>query len=177
MTRWLVSYGGTSAWTPLPFGFGVPMSTYRIGDFDGDGNADVFRTTGSQWLYSKGGAEPWEHLATSGHRESMIRLGDFNSDGATDVFGLVGGAWKVAYGGSSGWQHLNNLISSNLNELVFADLDGDGITDVGRQEGADYQVSWRGTAGWSTRHHDAVTRMPLPLTTMLLGDFTGDGAV
>jgi hypothetical protein len=150
------------------------MSGYRVGDFDGDGKADIFRANGTQWYYSAGGATPWRRLARSGYRAHQLRFADFDGDRSTDVFGLVGGAWSVSYGGQTGWRRLNALISSNLSELVFADFNGDRFADVARQKGADYQVSWSGTSEWGTLHAGALREQVQFLPSMLLGDFNGD---
>lgn len=173
-SQWLVSYGGTRAWTTLAGGSAVDTRRYRIGDFDGDGKADIFRANGTQWFYSSAGATGWLELARSRQREDRLRFGDFNGDGITDVFGLADGHWSVSYGGQTGWRWLNNLLSSNLAELVFADFNGDRITDIARQKGAHYEVAWGGFGDWNELHEGAGHEQFLSLTSMLLGDFTGD---
>ena len=63
---WLISSGGTDGWEVLqtttePLDGGGAVA---VGDFDGDGYADVFRATGTAWEMSSGGTEPfigWSH--------------------------------------------------------------------------------------------------------------------
>ena len=63
---WLISSGGAGGWEVLqtttePLDGGGAVA---VGDFDGDGYADVFRATGTAWEMSSGGTEPfigWSH--------------------------------------------------------------------------------------------------------------------
>ena len=167
--RWLVSYGGTTPWTPLPAGSNIPMSTYRFGDFDGDGKTDVFRANGSRFYYSSGGATPWKPLATSSLKVGGLRFCDFNGDGKTDVFSLANKQWSVSYGGNTSWQRLNSKLSSNLGELAFADFDGDGRCDVARAYGRSWQVSSGGTSPWRSKD----VRYHTSFSGTLLDNFAG----
>ena len=47
-----------SAWEVLQ-ATNEPLEDAVTGDFDGDGYADVFRATGSEWEMSSGGTEPF----------------------------------------------------------------------------------------------------------------------
>lgn len=61
---------------------------------------------------------------------------------------------------------------SGISIGVFADFNGDGVTDIGRQRNGEYQVSWGGASGCNKLHDGTYA---WPLTSMLVGDFTGDG--
>ena len=41
--QWMVSWGGTSPWGRLQYS-GTPLSEVGLGDFDGDGVADMFKS-------------------------------------------------------------------------------------------------------------------------------------
>jgi FG-GAP-like repeat len=167
--RWLVSYGGTSAFQPLPAGSNIPMKYYRFGDFDGDGKTDIFRANGSHFYVSSGGATAWKQLATSSLKIDNLRFGDFNGDGKTDVFSLANHQWSVSYGGVTQWQRLNSELSSNLGQLVFADFNGDGRTDIARSNHGKWEVSFGGATPWQL-----LNRSGPGFFGMLFGDFNGD---
>ena len=150
------------------------MSGYRVGDFDGDGRADIFRADGTQWSYSKGGAEDWEPLAGSSYEVDDVQFGDFNGDGATDVFGIANGEWSVSYGGATTWQRLYDPIAKDIRALVVADFNRDGVSDIARQNGLDYEISWNGRQPWRTLHENALRAQFQTLGSMLVGDFNGD---
>ena len=55
------------------------------GDFDGDGERDMFVATGSAWWYSRGGLDAVAAAARSTCARGGLAFGDFDSDGKTDV--------------------------------------------------------------------------------------------
>jgi hypothetical protein len=146
------------------------MSDYRIGDFNGDGKADVFRANGSHWYYSAGGATQWIQLGVSSYKVANLRFCDFNGDGKTDVFSLANAQWSVSYGGSSSWRRLNSKLSGDLGELVFGDLNGDGRCDIARSYHQSWQVSWGGTSPW---HYESPNHDPGSFSSTLIGQFAG----
>jgi hypothetical protein len=168
--RWLVSYGGTGAWTALPAGSNIAMSTYRFGDLNGDGKTDVFRASGSRFSYSSAGASAWLPLARSNLKVASLRLCDFDADRKSDVFSLANDQWSVSYGGTTPWHRLNRRLSSNLAELQFADFNGDGRCDIARAYHGSWQVSWGGTSPW---HYESPNRNPGDFSGTLLGHFDG----
>ena len=83
--RWHVSYGGKSRWQDLAVSK-VSVNHLKLGDFNGDGKADVFASWDGKWHVSYGGTSSWQNLATSKVTVNHLKLGDFNGDGKTDVF-------------------------------------------------------------------------------------------
>ena len=74
-----------------------------VGDFDGDGRADVFKPP-----VRFGSTRPRGNANGSSSNSSFLRLdrlalGDFNGDGKTDVFIQEGDQWLVSYGGTTAW--------------------------------------------------------------------------
>ena len=132
-----------------------PTDQHFIGDFNGDGKADLFVFNGDAWsipylgmLTSDGvslsmahrydGNLPgWQMKPTDQHF-----IGDFNGDGKADLFVFNGDAWSIAYlgmlasdgtqlsmvrrydGNAPGWQMRKH------DRHYLADLNGDGKSDL-----------------------------------------------
>ncbi len=148
----------------------TPMLEVAFGDFDCDGRADAFRTTGSTWEYSPDARGDWVKLNASGIQLHNLRLGDFDGDGCTDVFRAKPSAnrWYVSWGGRSGWAELN-ASGVGLEHLAFGDFDGDGATDVFKANGSSWRVSWGGQTGWTYMGASG-----LRVEDLVFGDFDGD---
>lgn len=176
--QFVVSWGGISDWEVLnsrPTGGNLlllpgAVADMTVGDFDGDGLADIFFSDGQTWWVSYGGNTVFMPVATSSYRVKDLRFGDFNGDGTTDVFGVVSGNWMVSYspahaqGVFSSWQFLRSRLTDTVQNLVVADFDGDGIADVGTNcydflGGYDgcWNISYGGVSGWAS------VNQPVPL--------------
>ncbi len=85
-----------------------PTGLLGVGDFNGDGVADLFLATGAAWYYAPAGNAEWRLLA-GGRTDSVTGLlfGDFDGDGRTDVVGKNGNNLMVSWGGISEWEVLN----------------------------------------------------------------------
>jgi hypothetical protein len=119
-TEWAVSvaknrnsFGGTSEWKVINTS-NIPVYQILLGDFDGDGKADVFTTWDGKWRISVandsnslGGTSNWKVINTSDVLLSDIRLSDFDGDGKADVFTALDGKWLVSLGGTSKWKAIN----------------------------------------------------------------------
>jgi hypothetical protein len=79
-----------------------------VGDFDGDGRADIFWADGRTWWVSYGGNTPFVEVQTLGFGMKELRFGDFDGNGTTDVFEVVSGNWMVSYSPES----IHGLFSS-----------------------------------------------------------------
>src|SRR2546427_1621670 len=151
--HWLVSFakdsespGGTSNLKLLNTS-DVDVSDIRLGDFNGDGKADVFTTWGGKWRVSFGGTSGWQVVNTSSVGVSEILLGDFNNDGKADVFTTWGGKWRVSFGGTAGWQIINTSLKS-VSDIRLGDFDGDRKADVFTTWGGNWHVSSGRTSNW-----------------------------
>ena len=128
-----------------------PSDQFHVGDWNGDGNADLMVFNGPAWIY------PYLGLLTSSgsqlrmlHRYDSVMpgwqmkpsdqhfVGDFNGDGNSDIFVFNGDAWIMAYLG---------MLSSN----------GRRLSMVRRYDG--------NAPGWQMRRHDR----------HYVGDLNGDG--
>ena len=106
-------FGNSS--TPFP----DPGAHLAVGDFDGDGAADLFMATGTAWYYSPGGAAEWRFLNAQSERINSLLFGDFDGDGRTDIVMQYGSRLLVSWGGESDWEVLNpGPIKGFLNEMA-----------------------------------------------------------
>jgi hypothetical protein len=166
-TRFCFAPGGAGPITYLTAS-SYDRSQLAIGDFDGDGRADIFRTDGTAWWWLSGGRGSWERRNTSSAELGQIAFGDFDGDGSTDVFHANGSEWRYSRGGSSPFERLNSS-SDLLASMSFGDFDGDGKTDAFRATGTEWQ--------WSPGAARPRARLSASTATadLVLADFDGDG--
>jgi len=150
-------------------------STPLVGDFDGDGRADViqYRADGqsipvclslaSGWscrnlAASYAGGEGAGNEGSGVYAGSTPLVGDFNGDGRSDVVQYRAGAPTVAVCLSlgSGWSCRNlavTLPAAAGATAVLADLDGDGRSDLVQYDprGQTLPVCLSLATGWSCR--------------------------
>ena len=142
--QWMFSPGGVGEFQKLAQG--PPLSNIDFGDFDGDKKTDVFSTAeipdardgAHQWMFSPGGAGPFQNLAQGPPLETIshdpplksLRFGDFDGDGKTDVFTHVRGDNPVQYVFSSGGVKDFQKLTRGRPLYHLGDFDGDGKTDV-----------------------------------------------
>lgn len=132
-----------------------PNDRFEVGDFDGDGNEDLWAFNGDDWLISylsilrSTGTELENVIRYDGTLPGWtlkpgdrIYTGDFNGDGLTDLYIFNGAQWAMAYLGmfrSTGTELLKvrrydgNLLdwSMRSNDRHFvADINGDGRADL-----------------------------------------------
>jgi hypothetical protein len=128
-------------------------STKLVGDFNGDGKADVALTGPGYWrtiptAYSYGNGSFWVSNAWVGDfgiwsadPEAARLVGDFNGDGRDDI-ALTGSPWwdtlPVAFSNGNGTYNVTNIYvgdfaswSSNLEATrLVGDFNGDGRDDI-----------------------------------------------
>jgi hypothetical protein len=120
-----------------------------VGDFDGDGCADVFQATGAVWVYAPCGRREWRFLNQSSIRLSGLAFGDFDADGRTDVFTQEGSQWLVSYGGTGPWTPLAAGSNIPMKGYAFADFDRDDRTDIFETNGQEWFFSSAGATPWT----------------------------
>jgi hypothetical protein len=146
-------------------------SEVAVGDFDGDGRADVFQATGAVWVYSPGGTREWRYLNDSTLRLNRLAFGDFDGDKRTDVFAQSGDQWLVSYAGTGPWTALPAGSNIPMNTYYrFGDFDGDTKTDVFRANGSQFFISSGGASEWRPLATSRYT-----VGDLRFGDFDGDG--
>lgn len=121
----------------------------RFGDFDGDGDIDIFRAD-TVWSVAKThypilDERNWDNNETgwycmwdnNEHNEqplvnSDLGFGDFNKDGYTDIFYGDGTHWWIYWNNQDGTLTKEQYAESGYkaSSLYFDDFDGDGATDI-----------------------------------------------
>lgn len=85
------------------------QSVRGVCDFDADGVADDFMTTGVTWWYRSGGTAAWSYLNTSTTRLQKLSLGYFDGDSRCDV-----STGSVIYSGGKPSQPSSGAVDSGV---------------------------------------------------------------
>jgi hypothetical protein len=136
--NWYVSWGGRSDWQLLSTNHRANPSTpeggivdFVVGDFDGDGRADVFFADGQNWWVSAGGIGPFTLYASSSFKKPDLAFGDFDNSGKTEVAGVVANQWMfVPANGPHEWTPLRSKLTNTMGGLIVADFEVNGVSDI-----------------------------------------------
>jgi hypothetical protein len=167
---WFVSFDGSSFWQWQQFE-STALNNVATGDFDGDGAADVFRSTSTGWQWSKSGREGWAFLNTLTQPRSQLGFGDFVGATFTDVVRATGTEWQVSEGGTAQWRSLFST-TAPLSSAAFGDFEGDGHTDAFFANGQEWTI----VQSFSPRVIRHYTQ-PYRLSELRFGNFVGDAKV
>ena len=185
----VVARGQGESWSHKKIGtYGQSL---RIGDIDGDGDADVATTSdidgsnGLQWLENRGGS--WtEHAVDSNYTKGKgVALGDIDNDGTVDIAAGRDNdlAWWSVTGPFAGTKHtIDDRINLGFGQesVVLADLDGDADLDVVAAKsgtgGFDTLQWWENTSGdGATWRQHAIPRDFCAPDWLAAADMDGDG--
>lgn len=148
-----------------------PTDHLAAGDFDADGDQDLFLATGTAWYFSPAGNAEWRFLSAKTDSIDTLLLGDLDGDGRTDVLGINGSNLMVSWGGASEWEVLNTLpAGASITDLAVGDFNGDGHLDIFYADGTNWLVSYGGSGPFV-----AVNTSGFRKKDLLFGDFDGDG--
>ena len=159
---------GTEHWQYLNTS-GHELDELRLGDFDGNGVTDVFRTTAGLWFVSFGGTGTWTHVQSSGYPLGQLRFHDIDGNGSTDIFTVNGTEWLVSYGAASTWSYLGSA-GHPIESLRFGDFDGNGSADVFVSSGGTWSVRYGATGAW-----DPINVSGYGVEDLALADIDGNG--
>jgi SpoIID/LytB domain protein len=177
---------GSALRPPASLGSGFDRYTHvtTVGDWNGDGYADVMVRTRTGRLYLKRGSRTGQlragtYLPGGASVRSMAGIGDANGDGRPDlsVLSKAGNVWLVFGDGklgragtkkiASGWQRHDWLRAPG-------DFDRDGRPDLISKLG-DRLLLHRGTTTGLARPVTLTTGLAGLAAVTSIGDFTGDG--
>ncbi|KQY35235.1 hypothetical protein ASD38_01280 [Caulobacter sp. Root487D2Y] len=157
---------------------------WNLGDFDGDGKADVFSyvpgVSGANMLLSSGsGFSTPASWTGAGNGSQGWYVGDFNGDGKDDIFRVIPDASGAqvflsngaTFVGAGSWAQPN----LNAGRWYIGDFDGDGRSDIlnyapgvsGGQVYLSTGSSFASAGSWTSAGNGS--------TGWLIGDFNGDG--
>ncbi|QXI32708.1 DUF4347 domain-containing protein [Pseudomonas promysalinigenes] len=148
----LVASWSTSSTAPFSVTIGAAGRTV-VGDFDGDGDADILYQTagnGSVWAYARSNGDgtftqltqaqsPFAGLSLPDHNNSNYFVADFDGDGDVDLLVGVNGTQGSYFRNDAG----AFVVASNAtlptvasgSRMVVGDFDGDGDADILYQSG------------------------------------------
>jgi hypothetical protein len=157
-TSWRISSGGAAPFSVINTS-SFRVKDLRFGDFDRDGQTDVFGVVGGSWSFSKSAHGSW----SSGFLQEALApitglvVADFNGDGIADVATSSGGPnWAISYGGRGNWVHyqIDNTARCVSPEPPLTQVpaighfDGNSGADVLLWDGgAEFCIASGGTAG------------------------------
>jgi hypothetical protein len=167
---WFISFGGYTFWQWRRFDW-QDMSAAAVGDFDGDGAADVMRTTSTRWEWSKSGREGWAFLNTHAQPVSELVFGDFVGLANADIVRATGTKWQVSETGTSTWRNLMTT-TAPLSSAAFGDFEGDDKTDAFFANG----TQWSIVQSYSPRVNRHYSQ-PYKLSQLRFGNFVGDSKI
>jgi hypothetical protein len=150
--------------------YGVETSgELAVGDFDGDGAADVFQATRAVWVYSPRGSREWRFLNQSSTRLSRLRFVNFDGNNKTDIFTQEGDKWLVSYDAVGPWTELPVGSNIDMSNYGFADFDGDAKTDIFETNGQEWLIAHDGVEGWKHLNFSKIG-----IKDLRFGDFNAD---
>ena len=188
---WLVNAGSTpNGWKSMG---AAPASTWQVvgvGDFDGNGLADVLlhnQSTGEvgAWLLQPGGApNGWKSMgAAPASAWKVVGVGDFDGNGLADVLlhnqssGEVG-AWLLQSGGApNGWKTMGAAPASTWTVVGVGDFDGNELSDVLLHNQTSGEVgAWLLQGGGAANGWKTMGAAPAKTWKVAgVGDFDGNG--
>jgi hypothetical protein len=175
-----VAEGGFAA--PVSYGTGTTTQSVAVGDFNGDGNADLVTANQgsgnvSVLLGNGDGSFRTAVNYAAGSNSASVAVGDFNGDGKPDlvVVNLATNNVSVLLGNGDGTFQtaVSHGIGNSVNSVAVADFNGDGKADlvVATSNGMSVLLG----NGDGTFKAPATYEAGLVFSLVAVGDFNGDG--
>ncbi len=150
---WAISSGGVGPLVPLPGREVASFSQLAFGDFNGDGQTDVFqRSATGRWSAVSPGLPDDIDLAASPLPLGALRFGDFDGDNVTDVLTIDRGQLAVFWSGRGSAEPLSGRFFGDPSSLLIGNVDGirgdDLVRYVVTAQGGQWEVSSSGRTAW-----------------------------
>jgi len=155
-----------------------PGSSYYIGDFNGDGYADIlYKLSTGELRFSQGNGSSsfYPSVQWYGSINSTVNLvGDFNGDGADDFLSYNGmGTYLVYTSNKSGFNSGSSWLTYMGNVNLFAgDFNGDGLTDIANLNSGNWKVAFSHGTYFSS--YTSSWGVPSGASSFYIGDFNAD---
>jgi diaminopimelate epimerase len=175
---WEMNNGTYSGFTALEGSVGA-WSVAGVGDFNGDGTADIlWRSAGTvtAWEFGAGAHTGSPVVGGAGSSWGIAGVGDFDGDGTADILWRSAGtvtAWEFGAGAHTGSTVVGGA-GSGWGIAGVGDFNGDGTSDILWRDASGTVATWEMGNGL----HTDSTVIADPGGTWNIsgvGDFNGDG--
>ena len=191
VTDWLGNANGgfTGNFANADLNLDNSWSVAGVGDFDGDGKADIL------WRNNEGTVTDWLGTANGswvGNFDNanvslttdwqIVGIGDFNGDGHDDVLWRNSSGTITDWLGTDGggfvgnWSNANLNLSNNWQVAGVGDFNGDGISDILWRDTNGTVTDWLGTdsGGFVGNFANASGNLSTDWQVVGVGDYNGD---
>jgi hypothetical protein len=172
------------------FGLGLTGAIPVVGDWNGDGKAEIAVFVAGVWYLDRNGNGRWDGEGTDvrgefglGFPNAVPVTGDWNGDGITEIGLYSSGSWYLDKNRNWSWDDqpgdtqyafgygLPNAVP------VTGDWNGDGITEIGVYSNGNWYLDMNGNGHWDGTPTDTsgVFGLGLPNVVPVTGDWNSDG--
>jgi hypothetical protein len=145
-----------------------PMSSLRVGDFDGNGVSDVLAQSAGSLQVSWGAMSNWQAIMSTDISISEMAVGEFDGLLGDDVVTRSNGKYYYSSGASGAWQELSSGDVA-VTSIRIGDFLGDGIDDLVTIVNNEWRIKDDGLGNWVT-----LNSYPADITDLKVGWFDGD---